>query len=101
MSCSTEEQSGQRLKTLHQNRTKRELRWSVLRALQAGKVARLFARFDLNDDGRLDLFEMTKLACVFMTCPLLPSACHDPRQCLMEHMLHQERAAARPHRGGG
>lgn len=30
---------------------------------QAGKVARLFARFDLNDDGRLDLFELTKLAC--------------------------------------
>ncbi len=33
-----------------------------LSADEAGKVARLFARYDLNDDGRLDLFELTKLA---------------------------------------
>ena len=44
------------------------VRWSVKFLVvhtQAGKVARLFARFDLNDDGRLDLFELTKLACGF------------------------------------
>ena len=33
-----------------------------LSADEAGRVARLFARYDLNDDGRLDLFELTKLA---------------------------------------
>ncbi len=63
MSCSTEQA---KWTTSAQNpyaKLKRELRGCVLRALQAGKVARLFARFDLNDDGRLDLFEMTKLAC--------------------------------------
>jgi len=29
---------------------------------EAGTIANLFARFDLNDDGRLDLFELNKLA---------------------------------------
>ena len=64
MLCSTGKQSKQHSQNnSRRGMLKRELRWSVLRLLQAGKVARLFARFDLNDDGRLDLFEMTKLAC--------------------------------------